>query len=91
MNKSQREILIDLHTAVIDSRIDLITFIEKIIFEYANMEDSELKTSITPLMNKLNAYFIEYGDNELISEDSLAKTSDVFEHIESTYNLLNCC
>ena len=90
MKNRQRDIIIELLQKVITSKIDLITFIEQKMFEYINMEDCDLKYSITKLCEALDAYFIEFGDNENVSTKSLASTVEVFDIIENTLTILKC-
>ncbi len=90
MKNRQRDIIIELLQKVITSKIDLITFIEQMMFEYINMEDCDLKQSIAKLCEALDAYFIEFGDNENVSTKSLASTVEVFDIIENTLTILKC-
>ena len=90
MNNNQKDTIIELLQQVINSRIDLITFIEKMMFEYINMDDCELKQNLSTLCDSLNSYFIKFGDNENVSSESLASTIDIFNKIENTLTIFKC-
>ena len=88
MISNERTILIVLFQQAIDSKIDLISFIEKSIFEFSNMKESELKTSIIPFIDLITDYLKEYGENEILTIESLSKTTNIFEEINNTLLML---
>ena len=88
MISNERTILIVLFQQAIDSKIDLISFIEKSIFEFSNMKESELKTSIIPFIDLITDYLKEHGENEILTIESLSKTTNIFEEINNTLLML---